>query len=174
MSDPGRATSRAMVSTLILNTTFTLAERECPIDIIAFLMHGSFFDDARILQRYRHFFVRPGNDHHKKYIIESCINSLFSAEELILALVNLRLYVNLEEYYTSFGSWSKLLAMYCKRDRIELPTRISEDGTKMILNGLIWVRKQSHFRHQFCAFLVIYWKSVFLVFGCFIITDWLK
>ena len=55
MTDLGRVTCRAMVSTLILNTTLTPAERECPVDIINFLMFGSSTDDARILQRYRHF-----------------------------------------------------------------------------------------------------------------------
>ena len=53
------------------------------------------------------------------------------------------MYISPEEYYTSFKSWSKLLAMYCKRDGIELPTIISEDGSKMISKGLVWIRNKS-------------------------------
>ena len=107
--DLGRGICRAMASTLLMNSYFIPAERECSIDIISFMMYGT-SDDARALQQYRQFFIRAENDHHKKFLIEWCINSLANADELIIALINLRMYVNQEEYYTMFGSWSKLLA----------------------------------------------------------------
>ena len=95
------------------------------------------------MQQFRQFFIRTENDHHKKYLIEWFINSLANADELIIALINLRMFVTLEEYYNMFGSWSELLAKFCKRDQVPLAVKISEDRTKLILNGLISVRKQS-------------------------------
>ena len=95
------------------------------------------------MQQFRQFFIRTENDHHKKYLIEWFINSLANADELIIALINLMIFVTLEEYYNMFGSWSKLLAKFCKRDQVPLAVKISEDRTKLILSGLIWVRKQS-------------------------------
>ena len=146
-----------MASTLLMNSYFIPAERECSIDIISFLMYGT-SDDARPLQQYRQFFIRAENYHHKKFLIEWWINSLANADELIIALINLRMYVNQEEYYTMLGSWSKLLAKFCKRDQIPLPTKISEDRTKLILNGLIWVRKQSKsITINTLNYRVIYW-----------------
>ena len=143
LTDVGRATIRDMASTLILNTTFQPTERECPIEFVNYVMFGASTDDARVLKQYRYFFIRGENEHFKSYLSDWCMNSMGCAEELIAGLINLRLYITLDDFYSSFGSWSKLLAMYCRRDKIELPTQISPDATKMIVKGLIFVRKQS-------------------------------
>ena len=86
--DIGRGICRSMGSTLIMNSFFIPAERECSINIVAFLMYGT-SDDARQLQRFRQFFIRPENSHHKKFLFEWCCNSLVNADELIIAIVNL-------------------------------------------------------------------------------------
>ena len=143
LPDIGRATIRDMASTLILNTTFQPQERTCPIDFVNFVMFGASTDDARVLKQYRYFFLREENEHFKSYLCDWSMNSMGCSEELIAGLINLRLYTTLDDFYSSFGSWSKLLAMYCRRDKIKLPTQISPDATKMIVQGLIFVRKQS-------------------------------
>ena len=140
--DIGRGICRSMGSTLIMSSIFIPAERECSINIISFLMYGE-SDDARQLQGFRQFFIRTENSHHKKFLFEWCCNSLANADELIIAIVNLRMFVTLEEFYNYFGSWSKLLAKFCKRDQVPLAVKISENRTQLILHGLIWVRKQS-------------------------------
>ena len=140
--DIGRGICRSMGSTLIMNSFFIPAERECSINIISFLMYGE-SDDARQLQGFRQFFIRTENSQHKKFLFEWCCNSLANADKLIIAIVNLRMFVTLEEFYNYFGSWSKLLAKFCKRDQVPLAVKISEDRTQLILHGLIWVRKQS-------------------------------
>ena len=140
--DVGRAVCRSMGSTLILNSIFIPAERECSLSIIGFLMYGN-SDDARQLERFRQFFIRNENSHHKKLLCEWCCNSLAHADELITGIVNLRLFITMEEFYDYFGSWSKMLAKFCKRDQVPLPIKISEDRTKLIFHGCIWLRKQS-------------------------------
>ena len=140
--DIGRAVCRSMGSTLLMNSFFIAAERECSINFVAFLMYGT-SDDARQLQRFRQFFIRPESSVHKKFLFEWCCNSLANADELIIAVINLRMFVTLEEFYNYFGSWSKLLQKVCKRDQVILAVKISEDRTKLIVHGLIWVRKQS-------------------------------
>ena len=67
--DIGRGICHSMGSTLIMNSFFIPAERECSINICAFLMYGT-SDDARQLQRFRQFFIRPENSHHKQYFCE--------------------------------------------------------------------------------------------------------
>ena len=126
--DIGRGICRSMGSTLIMSSIFIPAERECSINIISFLMYGE-SDDARQLQGFRQFFIRTENSHHKKFLFEWCCNSLANADELIIAIVNLRMFVTLEEFYNYFGSWSKLLAKFCKRDQVPLAVKISEDRT---------------------------------------------
>ena len=140
--DIGKGICHSLGSTLIMNSFFIPAERECSINICAFLMYGT-SDDARQLQRFRQFFTRPENSHHKKFFCEWLCNSLASAEELIISIINLRMFVTLEEFYNYFGSYSKLLTSICKRDQVTLAVKISEDRTKLILHGMVWVRKES-------------------------------
>ena len=90
--DIGRGICRSMGSTLIMNSFFIPAERECSINIVAFLMYGT-SDDARQLQQFRQFFTRAENSHHKKFLFEWCCNSLANADELIIAIINLRMFV---------------------------------------------------------------------------------
>ena len=94
--DVGRAVCRSMGSTLIMNSFFIAPERECSLSIIGFLMYGE-SDDARQLERFRQFFIQTANSHHKKLLCEWCCNSLAHADELITGIVNLRMFVTLEE-----------------------------------------------------------------------------